>query len=148
MSRIKFTVETIPVAQPRQRHRVIQKGGKAFATNYTPKSDPVTMFKSSVQLALCQCHKTAPLDKPVVLVVDFVLPRPKAMIWKGREMWRVPHAKRPDIDNLLKSLKDALTGLAWRDDSQVWEVEARKWIAGGDEKPHVRVEIYEREECR
>ena len=31
----------------------------------------------------------------------------------------VIHAKRPDTDNLVKLVKDALTGVYWKDDSQV-----------------------------
>ena len=34
----------------------------------------------------------------------------------GRQFF---HVKRPDVDNLLKLVKDALTSLFWKDDSQV-----------------------------
>ncbi|KKN72310.1 hypothetical protein LCGC14_0412610 [marine sediment metagenome] len=40
------------------------------------------------------------------------------------------HIFVPDVDNLVKIVKDALKGLAWRDDCQVCEVSLRKrWAA-------------------
>ena len=36
-----------------------------------------------------------------------------------------PHIARPDLDNLIKIL-DGLNGIAWIDDSQIIEVQARK----------------------
>jgi Holliday junction resolvase RusA-like endonuclease len=33
---------------------------------------------------------------------------------------------RPDLDNVLKLVMDALTGIAWRDDRQVCEIVASK----------------------
>ena len=47
----------------------------------------------------------------------------------------------PDVDNLLKTLFDALNKLAWKDDSQLCFVFATKMIADGNEQPHVEVEI-------
>ena len=37
-----------------------------------------------------------------------------------------PHVVKPDIDNVVKLVKDALNGLAWRDDSQVIAITGRK----------------------
>jgi len=51
-----------------------------------------------------------------------------------------PCRSKPDIDNIIKVLCDALNGVAYQDDSQVVAVTAEKrW---GDE-PHVWVEIRE-----
>lgn len=36
------------------------------------------------------------------------------------------HASRPDIDNLLKPLKDALSGIVYKDDSQICKIFAQK----------------------
>ena len=36
------------------------------------------------------------------------------------EIWAYPpDARRRDLDNLLKAILDALTGIAWKDDSQI-----------------------------
>jgi crossover junction endodeoxyribonuclease RusA len=38
-------------------------------------------------------------------------------------------AVRPDLDKLVRAVLDALTGIAFRDDSQAWEIVARKRYA-------------------
>lgn len=138
---IRFTVPGLPIAQPRQRHRVVTSGGRTFASNYTPKTAPVNSFKAAVRLACAAAHTGQPLEGPLVLTVVFVFPRPSALRWKSREMPRQYHAKKPDVDNLVKSLKDALKSLAWSDDSQVAIVRASKLIASGDEQSRTMVEI-------
>lgn len=45
---------------------------------------------------------------------------------------------KPDIDNILKGLMDALKGIVWRDDAQVISVEASKEYA---EHPRVWVHV-------
>lgn len=138
---IRFTVCAVPIAQPRQRHRVLTVGGRTFAQNFTPAKHPVQSFKATVRLAATEAYKGPPIDGPLSLRLVFVLPRPKRMIWKSRPMPREAHASKPDWDNLGKALADALTGLCWRDDSQISSVQVEKWIAAGDEQPCVMVEI-------
>lgn len=49
-----------------------------------------------------------------------------------------PHDRRPDLDNIIKSVKDGLNGVAYHDDSQVWRVTATKvW----GEKDETTVEV-------
>ena len=134
---ISFTVPAIPIAQPRQRHAVIA----GHVRNFTPKNAPVNAFKALVAMAAAEAYRGPPLEGPVSLAVVFVLPRPGNRIWKKRAMPRERHAKKPDRDNLEKSLKDALSGIIWRDDSQVCAGDVQKWIAAGDEQPHVEVTV-------
>ncbi len=144
---IAVRVPTIPIAQPRQRSRIIKtKDGRLLTGNYTPANHPVRQFKADVRAAVSRVL-SAPLDGPVALRVVFVLPRPKRLIWKRREMPRVPHTARPDLDNLVKATKDALNGLAWRDDSQVVELSAGKCYASGNELPGVELAIEIAHDC-
>lgn len=138
---ISFRVNAVPVAQPRQRHRVLTVGGRTFAQNYVPAKHPVQDFKASVRMAASAAHSGAPIEGPIFLRAVFVFPRPKRLIWKSRAMPRERHASKPDVDNALKSVKDALTGLLWRDDAQVCSVKASKWYASGDESPRVEISI-------
>lgn len=141
---IHFNVPTLPIAQPRQRTRVTKaRNGKTFAQNYTPKNDPVNAYKAALQQAATDAYSEAPLDSPLLLVVEFVLPRNKGLMWKKKPMPRMRHTTKPDLDNLLKSTKDALSGVLFRDDKQVCSVQATKWIASGDEQPHVEIRICE-----
>lgn len=131
MNRIHFSVPGNPKAQ--KRHRSWQKG-QARGT-YDPSASDKADF-----LALCRGN--AP-EKPIEGVVDlhviFWMPVPKSYSKKFKtevEYWdrekigayrslryeyhcSIAHIKRPDVDNLLKHLKDALTGVYWKDDSQI-----------------------------
>lgn len=59
----------------------------------------------------------------------FYMPIPKATSNKVRERMaaglEVP-AKKPDIDNLLKAVLDALNGKAYHDDNQIVDISAKK----------------------
>jgi Holliday junction resolvase RusA-like endonuclease len=58
-------------------------------------------------------------------------------------MPRERHTKKPDEDNLKKAVYDALNKMLWRDDSQICESAFEKWIAAGDEQPHVVIRVTE-----
>jgi len=142
MTPIQFTVHAVPVAQPRQRHRIARtKTGKMFSQNFTPTKDPVNAFKASVQQAAAGAYDGPPLDDPLSVSLVFVLPRPKAKVWKRKPMSREPHVGRGDADNFAKAVLDALSGVLWRDDRQVAHLDVWKWIAAGDEQPGVNVTV-------
>jgi Holliday junction resolvase RusA-like endonuclease len=134
---IVLIVPAIPIAQPRAR--AVAFGGHARV--YSPSNHPVTSFKATVRMAFQQAYTGAPLAGPLRCDLVFVMPRPQSMIWKKREMPRAYHAKKPDRDNLDKSVMDSLKGIAWIDDSQVCQGSIEKWIAAGDEQPHVQIRI-------
>lgn len=141
---ILFDVPGVPVAQPRQRTRVVQTSdGRTFAQNYTTKRDPVNVFKAAVQLSAQAAHQGPLLTGPLAVRLTFILPRPQSMTWKTRPMPRVWAPKKPDVDNLAKAVCDALNNVLWVDDSQVVQVEIRKQYAAGDEaaKTEVMVEV-------
>ena len=65
-------------------------------------------------------------DDALVLELQFFLPRPTSL---SKRITR--HAKRPDLDKLTRTVKDALKGIVYRDDSQVDELRCVKRYAGG-----------------
>ena len=72
---------------------------------------------------------------PVMLYVDFFLPRPK------KTKFKVPAAK-PDLSKLLRATEDALTTAGcWEDDSRVVVVNARKFW--GDPGAVIRIESFD-----
>lgn len=71
------------------------------------------------------------------LGVDFTLPYPASLIRKYQQGWW-PHIKTPDVDKLLRALLDHLTGIVWRDDSQVCYVMLSKAYAW-DHRPGAQV---------
>ena len=139
---IVFSVPGVPIAQPRIKATSI--GG--YARVYTPKT--ADAYKASVAIAFKTAYGGNPIDGPVRVDIEFVMPRSKAMIWKKREMPSEWHTKKPDIDNLAKAAMDALYGLAWIDDSQVCSVVIIKRIASGSESPATNVRIESIKELR
>ena len=69
------------------------------------------------------------LEGPLVIEVEFVMPRTKAMGTKPAP----PMIQRPDLDKLIRSTCDGLTGAAYVDDSQVVAITAHKRRAEPDE---------------
>jgi Holliday junction resolvase RusA-like endonuclease len=136
---IKFEVPCIPVAQPRQRHSVVN----GHVRNYIPKTDPVWVFKTALQLAASTVRPETIISGPIRIILDFIFPRTKSMIWKNKPMVRVAKSTKPDIDNLCKSVFDALNGILFVDDSQICECHASKYIASGNEQPRVIITIEE-----
>lgn len=131
-------VPAVPVAQPRPRATI--RGHHAAV--YSPAKHPVEAFKATVRMA---AHSTlgpfVPLDGPLSVDIVFVFPRPKNRIWKTKPMPRERHTKKPDRDNCDKGVLDALSGLLWIDDCQVCAGSIEKWIASGDEQPHVTITV-------
>lgn len=128
---IFFQVDHVPIAQPRQRHAVKYAKDKAFVQNYIPCDDPVHAWKQQVQIRAREAYQGDPLGKvPVSLSVKFLLPRPQAMKKPADRCW---HLIKPDTDNLVKAVKDALTGLVWVDDCVVCrEMLSKEYVAMGE----------------
>ena len=136
--RIKLIIPGSPVAKPRA------KGWFNKATNqlhhYYKASSGIKEFEQHVRdKAFEQIH--IPFDGPIEIHVIFVFPRTKGIIWKKKEMLREPKITKPDYDNLLKSCTDALNGIAFRDDGQVWAGSFEKWTADGTEQPRTEIII-------
>lgn len=130
---IRFVVPAIPIAQPRPRAVAVNGQARVFGA---PKSHAVHAFKATCRIA---APVSEPMRGPLRIEMTFVLPRPK--LPKKLGMARLPHTKRPDFDNLEKSVVDALTGLCWLDDSQLCDVRTRKFVAAEGEQPHVEIVI-------
>ena len=76
-----------------------------------------------------QREPVIPPGVPVKLVLAFRLPRPHTYSSKRYASGLLeapPHTTKPDLDKLIRAVKDALTGVCYADDSQVVCVEAIK----------------------
>jgi Holliday junction resolvase RusA-like endonuclease len=123
-----------PIGQP--RHRVTTIGG--FARMFLPKEHPVHGFKKAIRT---EFGAKAPLSGPVFLDVTAWFSRPKSEIRKIKPMPAYPHAKKPDADNILKAIMDALNGYAWKDDAQVYSVRIDKFVSDGTQGGQVEILI-------
>jgi len=119
---ISFTVLGVAVAKG--RGRVSTFGGHARV--YTP-SKTRQAEETFVARSLAFRPKT-PLTGPIRLNLIFVMPCPKSAprSLKDQLIAYPPHTKRPDLDNLEKLVKDALNGVFWVDDAQVFDVVKKK----------------------
>ena len=54
----------------------------------------------------------------------------------------IHHAVKPDLDNLVKSVLDALNDVAWHDDAQIVELHVSKHYVSS---PHIYITIHEKE---
>jgi len=105
---------------------------------YLPGRHPVHAFKKAIQ---AEFGKRMPFHEGVSIVVNAWFQRPKSKIWKTKPMPAYRHTTKPDADNVLKAVLDALNGLAWVDDAQVFSATVRKFVCDGDSVPRVEILI-------
>ena len=126
---IEFTVYGSPVAQGRPRFARI--GNHVRAYDPTKSKD----WKSEVRWQAIE-RGAKIQDGPLDMILYFFLPRPKSLPKKIQY-----HTKKPDLDNLVKGVKDGLKGICYNDDSQVICLIARKGYVNEGEQPGVVVQI-------
>ena len=129
-----LTIPGKPLGQPRQR--IAQIAGRT--RNYLPQDNPIHGYKFAIRAAW---GSRPPIEGPVTLSVTAIFPRPKAKTKKTGENKGYPHTGKPDADNVAKAVCDALNGVAYRDDSQVWQLTVVKLVASADEQPRTVVEV-------
>ena len=125
---LSFFVAGIPKAQPRVKAFV--RGGHAGV--YTP--DSAETWKQEVRRQAAANAPESILTGPIRVELDFFLPRPKVHLDKhGVPKPKSPVwcQKKPDLDNLIKAVTDAITDTqrVWLDDSQICEITATKTYA-------------------
>lgn len=129
---ISFTAFGVP--QPKGSTRSFVFKGRAVTTNANAKTKPwqkVVRDAAAVAFAMRQPYAGA-----VVVDLVFAMPRPKTVK-------RIAHTVKPDLDKLTRTVLDALTGVAYVDDSQVVEILVRKSYVVNDGKPSVSVSVGE-----
>lgn len=113
---ITFNVPGIPVGKGRPR---FTRSGFC----YTPQK--TTSYESDVKYAFLNSTggRFIPIESTVSVAIDAIFPMPKSRK-KGIDCQ--PKTTRPDIDNVIKSVCDALNGVAWRDDALIYQISAIK----------------------
>ena len=91
--------------------------------------DPSKEYKNFLKLQLLEKYHGTPLKGALVVNVTFRMPIPSSTSKKRKEAMRageIPHVKRPDLDNLVKALLDALNKTIIEDDSQIFSLYMKK----------------------
>ena len=129
----RFSVPGEPVGKGRPR---MTKSGHA----YTPEKTAVYENLVKVEFQR-QCPGYFIAEGPVRLRIVCRFPLAKSDSQKKRAAklsGAIRPTKKPDIDNCIKAIADALNGLAYTDDTQIVTVYAAKWYS---EIPGVEVTI-------
>ena len=98
-----------------------KKTGRIIITDANPKAKD---WKASVAHAACEVVAEV-LTCPLAVRMDFIFTRPKGHYGSGKNCGALkdsapPHpAGRPDCGKAARGTEDALTGIVWRDDSQI-----------------------------
>lgn len=132
-----------PIAQ--KRHRTVRVG--TFNRNYDPSKGDKADFLSVLQ----KRRPKTPLTGALWVDIDFYFSRPKSHFGTGRNEGVLKDAapqfytKKPDKDNLAKFVMDALTGVFYKDDSQVVTGTSSKHYTLGTPKTVVTIKSLENE---
>ena len=124
MKSLTLTIPGIPQAQRRPR---FARRGK-FVVTYSDQATEAGKF-------LLEARRQAQgvfLDGPLELKATFVMPRPKGHYGTGKNSGLLKasapeyHTKKPDLDNLIKFIKDCLNSEIYHDDSAIVWIRASK----------------------
>lgn len=122
-------------AAPQGSKTAFNRGGRCVLVESSKKVKP---WRQAVAKAARE-NIPEPMKGEVHLTVEFALPRTKAMGNKPAP----PMIQRPDVDKLLRSTFDGLSGAAYEDDSQVTRVTASKRRTRPGEQPHARIALWQ-----
>ncbi len=116
--RVDFTIRCVPTAQQRPKH-MRTKTGK----DITYKSDAQKANENTLEALLLPYVPKSPFSGGIELQFIAFMPLPLSESKKRKEAMlngHIGHTVKPDLDNLCKQLKDAMTRLRfWNDDRQV-----------------------------
>ena len=119
---ISFDYLMVPMSAPRPR---VTKTGHA----YMPKEYTAwkRQFSQSTAIYLNDIADFKTIDYPIHVKIEFIFPRPQRMQHREIPQYQLPHASKPDIDNLIKAVLDGLKDAqVYTDDNLVSSVHARK----------------------
>lgn len=129
MAKFTFNFELPCKAVAKGRPRMTRSG-----LCYTPKA--TKEFEKYVDLFCCQAMQergieTIPKGIGVSVKINFVFVPTKTELKNGDFLFR-PFLKKPDVDNLAKSILDGMNGELYEDDSQVYSLSTSKIYGKND----------------
>jgi Holliday junction resolvase RusA-like endonuclease len=137
---IAILVPGEPVGQPRQRFRIVRYGTTPRIRPYQDPDHPVHAYKRAIQL-LAKSVVSSPLAGPAFGIdVLAVFHKP---LCRDQYLERIRKVTKPDGDNVLKAVMDALTGIVWSDDCKVSDKRLRMREAARGEESHTLIRVRE-----
>lgn len=128
----KIPLEAVPQGRPRfvNGHAVDPPKSRAFKEELLTLLQAGNCYSYNYESRPLEC----PVKSPVSVRIEIY--RPASKFPKSG----VISPKYGDIDNLVKPIFDAMNGVIWKDDRQVFELEVKKYLAN---KPMIIIRIYE-----
>lgn len=115
---IEFVVWGVPIQKGSARAFMPKGWTRPVITSDTRRG--LKEWEHAIRV-VAQEHAGQMFTEAVHVDLLFVLPRPKSLPKRVRH-----HLKKPDIDKLSRAALDAMTGIVWKDDSQVVALQAHK----------------------
>lgn len=133
MTTLQFTVLGPPVPKGRPRSRLVKNKGSGpdFISVYTP--DKTAHYENCVRDEAAKLGSYFGPLIPLLVVMTFYVERPKSLPRKIKSP-----VKKPDIENYMKSVLDALEGIIYYNDAQVVRVVADKFYGS---PPRTEIEV-------
>lgn len=115
--------------QGKARARTVHNKALGHNISYTPEND--LLYENLIKTMYLQEAKGEQFEKevPVTLRIIARFEPPKSASKKRQQQMLVgelPPLKKPDIDNIVKVVADALNGVAYHDDTQIIFTVAKK----------------------
>lgn len=107
----------------------------------TPTKDYETLVKQYFKI---KYPRYEPLEGRVAVKIIAYFKIPKSATKKEKSLIEeglLSPTKKPDIDNIIKIILDAMNKMAFNDDNQITKIEVQK-VYGEEEKVYVRIEEY------
>ena len=120
---VTFLIEGEP--QGKGRHRTTKAG-----INYTPGK--TAMYENWVKSVYINRVGEKLLYGPIKATIEayYTIPKSKSKRVRERMLRQLEMpTKKPDVDNIAKAILDSLNGIAYRDDSQIVELNMKKLYA-------------------
>jgi Holliday junction resolvase RusA-like endonuclease len=112
---IELVIPGVPVSQ--KRPKVTRKG------TYNPSKKE----QECAKIILTSQWYAELIRSPIHIEVKFLMPIPKSFSKKQQQkVIGEPHHSKPDIDNLLAFLFNAMSGIVYLDDRQIWNLQVSK----------------------
>lgn len=137
---LKFDILGEPCAQGRPRFTTISGHARAFDP---PKSKNYKAYVKALaqEAILKQGWKYTELPISVKITCSLTVPSSKSKKFKASALsGHLLPVKKPDVDNLFKTITDALSGLAYKDDKQIVIANIGKFY-GEEPKTHVELRV-------
>ena len=136
MQELNFVIPGSPIGQGRPKFSTINGHAKA----YDPEKS--RNYKAYVRMLATQAMKETGfemIDGPCVLdiIAYFEVPKSKSKKFREAALMELERpTKKPDADNIVKAIQDALNGLVYKDDAYIVHLACQKFYS---DNPRVEV---------